>query len=293
MPSAPTEAAVGMATDPHLPFEAEVVERLDESASVFTLRLRFSDPAVHARYDFAPGQFNMLYHFGVGEVPISIVNDPHSETGGDALLDHTIRKVGRVTTALAQLEAGDRIGLRGPYGRGWPMAELCGRDVVVITGGLGCAPSVSVIHHILNRRGEYGRLTILQGVKHHQDLLWRERYEAWAALPDTEVLLSADMGGPVWPWHVGSMATLFDRVPLNPGTTGVLLCGPEGMMRAAVRAMRARGVPGHDLWLSMERSMQCAVRQCGHCQLGPLFVCRDGPVFRYDEVRSLLDVKAM
>lgn len=285
MPSVLTEPMA----DPHLPHEAEVIERIDESASVFTLRLRLSDPDIRENYRFAPGQFNMLYSFGVGEVAISIVSGP---AGGD-WLDHTIRRVGRVTATLAALAPGDRIGLRGPYGRGWPMAELRGRDVIVITGGLGCAPSVSAIHYILNRRSEYGRLTIVQGVKHHHDLLWRERYAAWARLPDTEVLLSADVGGPVWPWHVGPVTTLFDRIPLTPGRTGVLLCGPEGMLLAAIRELNARAIADTDIWLSMERNMQCAVRQCGHCQLGPKFVCRDGPVFRHDEVRSLLETKAL
>lgn len=275
--------------NPHLPFEAEVVERLDESASVFSLKLRFTDPEVRRAYQYQPGQFNMLYCHGVGEVAISIVSDPTH----DDLLDHTLRRVGRTTTALSLLTVGDRIGLRGPYGRGWPLDELRGRDVVVITGGLGCAPSVSVIHYILNRRAEFGWLTILQGVKHHNDLLWRERYEAWAQIPDTEVLLSADIGGALWPWHVGPVTGLFDRVTLTPGRTSVLLCGPEGMMLAAIREIGKRGIDDDAIWLSMERNMQCAVRQCGHCQLGPKFVCRDGPVFRYDEVRSLLGVKSL
>lgn len=285
MSSAPTEQVA----DRHLPREAEVIERIDESASVFTLRLRFTDPEVRRGYRYAAGQFNMLYRFGLGEVPISIVSDPDH----DDLLDHTIRRVGRVTGGLATLQAGDRIGLRGPYGRGWPLAELRGRDVIIVTGGLGCAPSVSVVHYILNRRPEFGRLTIIQGVKHHSDLLWRERYAAWSRLADTEVLLSADVGGPLWPWHVGPVMALFDRLTLTPGRTAVLMCGPEGMMRAGAAAMVARGQPRSDIWLSMERNMQCAVRQCGHCQLGPQFVCRDGPVFRYDEIESMLDVKGL
>ncbi len=286
-------APIETATGPHLPHEAEVVERIDESASVFTLRLRFTDPAIARAYRFAPGQFNMLYRFGVGEVAISIVSDPASDPEGGDLLDHTIRRVGRVTTTLAALAPGDHIGLRGPYGRGWPMDELRGRDVVVITGGLGCAPSVSVIHYILNRRADYGRLTIVQGVKHANDLLWRERYESWARAPDTEVLIAADHGGPLWPWHVGPVTALFDRIALRPGVTGALLCGPEGMMLAAARALGTRGLDDRDIWLSMERNMHCAVRQCGHCQLGPRFVCRDGPVFRYDDLRDLLAVKSL
>lgn len=279
--------ATSAMTDPHLPREATVAERVDESASVFTLKLRLTDTGQQDRYSFAAGQFNMLYLYGVGEVPVSIVSDPEH----DDLLDHTIRRVGRVTAGLAALEEGERLGIRGPYGRGWPMADLEGRDVLVITGGLGCAPSVSVINYIMRRRERYGQLTIMQGVKHHADLLWRKRYEQWARQPDTQVLLSADVGGPVWPWHVGPVTELFDRAGIVSERTAVLMCGPEGMMRAVVRELSGRGVAESDMWLSMERNMHCAVGQCGHCQYGASFVCKNGPVFSYPEVKALFGVK--
>ena len=155
-----------------LPKTAEVLERIQETHSVFTLRLAFVDSACRDQYDFKPGQFNMLYLYGAGEVPISIVSDPKDPY----VLDHTIRAVGRVTRGLAGLQHGDTIGIRGPYGQGWPLQEAKGRDVLVITGGLGCAPVVSVINYITKRRSEYGRLSILQGVKLPKDLIWRERY---------------------------------------------------------------------------------------------------------------------
>ncbi len=273
--------------DPRLPHEAEVVERVEESPMIFTLRLRFTDPAQHAAYRFAPGQFNMLYLYGVGEVPISIVSDPADEH----LFDHTIRSVGRVTGGLAGLQAGDRLGIRGPYGRGWPLAAAEGQDVLIVTGGLGCAPTVSVINYVMRRRSRFGRLVIVQGVKHADDLIWRSRYESWSRTPDTQVLIAADVGVALWPWHVGRATDLFDRARLDPGRTLAMMCGPEGMMRAAVEQLRARGLAESALWLSMERSMQCAVGLCGHCQYGGLFVCRDGPVFNYPEVRELFGVK--
>ncbi len=166
-----------------LPHSVEVVERIEESPGIFTLRLRFSDPAVHAAYSFEPGQFNMLYLPEVGEVPISIVSDPEDEH----MVDHTIRAVGRVTRGLQALRAGDRLGLRGPYGKGWPLAEAEGREVAIITGGLGCAPVVAAINYILRRRERYGRLVIMQGVRHSDDLIWRERYNAWARLENVDV----------------------------------------------------------------------------------------------------------
>ena len=273
----------------HLPMEAEIVERREETRDIFTLRLRLCDPGQRAAYVFQPGQFNMLYLFGVGEVPISIVSDPLH----DEFLDHTIRAVGRVTHGLARLGAGRRLGIRGPYGRGWPLQHAEGRDVLVITGGLGCAPSVSVIDYIARRRQAFGRLTIMQGVKHYNDLLWRQRYEAWARMPDTQVLLSADQGGPLWPWRVGPVTTLFDDASIVPGRTVAMICGPEGMMQAVVAELRRRNLPAADIWLSMERNMQCAVGQCGHCQYGPHFVCRNGPVFPLGEIQALLGLKGL
>ncbi len=273
----------------HVPHEAEIVERITESPSIYTLRLRFTDPEVHAAYSFQPGQFNMLYLHGVGEVPISIVSDPEDEH----IYDHTIRAVGRVTDALAKLQPGERIGVRGPFGRGWPMAAAQGKDVVIATGGLGCAPVVAAINFILRRRERYGRLTIMQGVKHGDDLIWRERYEQWNALPDTRVLLAASRGDVAWPYHVGHVPVLFDEAELNPESSTVMMCGPEGMMIAVSKELLARGFAAESLYLSMERNMQCGRGKCGHCQLGGKFVCKDGPVFSYPEIQSLLGIRGL
>ena len=273
--------------NPYLPIEAEVVERVREAENIATLRLRLVDPVQHAAYDFRPGQFNMVYLYGVGEVPISIVSDP--EEGGT--LDHTIRALGRVTRGLANLRAGNRLGIRGPYGRGWPLERAEGRDVLMVTGGLGCAPLVSVINYIMKRRERYQRLCIVQGVKHANDLIWRERYEAWAQLPQTRVLLAADHGGAHWRWHVGLVTDLLQDVHVSRENCLIMMCGPEAMMHAAARALLARGFSEDSLYLSMERNMHCAVQQCGHCQFGAAFICRDGPVFSYAELKGLLQVK--
>jgi len=267
------------------PLEAIVVERTQESPTIFTLQLRLSDAAAQAAYRFAPGQFNMLYLAGVGEVPISVMSDPQERDG----IGHTIRALGRVTQGLAALRPGDSLGLRGPYGRGWPLREMEGRDVVLVTGGLGCAPVVSVIHYLLRRRERYGKLVVIQGVKHAEDLIWREQYDRWATLPDTQVLLAANQGGALWPWHVGHVTELFEQARFDPGRAAALRCGPEGMMRAAAEKLLARGLPESRLHLSMERNMQCAVGRCGHCQFGGAFVCRDGPVFDWGQVKSLLE----
>jgi NAD(P)H-flavin reductase len=220
---------------------------------------------VASEYRFTPGQFNMLYLFGVGEIPISIVSDP----ARPGQLIHTIRDVGRVSHGFSQLEVGDRIGLRGPFGRGWPLVQLEGQDIMIVTGGLGCAPVVSVINYILRRRERYGRLVILQGVKHSSDLIWRERYAEWEKQDNTQVLLAADVGGKPWPGFVGPITVLFEHARFNPQQT-------------------ERGLQAWDIWISMERNMQCAVGQCGHCQFGSSFVCRNGPVYRYPDASELL-----
>jgi NAD(P)H-flavin reductase len=261
----------------------EVVERLQESPSVFTLRLRFTDAGLQTAFRFTPGQFNMLSLHGIGEVPISIVSDPQDER----LIDHTVRAVGRVTGALARLRAGDRLGLRGPYGCGWPLARAQGRDVLIVTGGLGCAPTVSVINYVVRRRRDFGKLVIMQGVKHADDLLWREQYTEWNRMPNTQVLVAADAGASLWPWHVGHVTELFDQAHIDPDMTTAMMCGPEGMMRAAIGHLLARRLPEDALWLSMERNMHCATGLCGHCQLGGHFVCRDGPVFCYKDIKDL------
>ncbi len=275
-----------MMTNAYLPFEAEVVERIQESPTVFTLRLRFSDAEQHRRYQFAPGQFNMVYLYGVGEVPISIVSDPEDEH----LYDHTIRSVGRVTRGLAQVEKGQRVGIRGPFGRGWPLSKAEGRDVLIVTGGLGCAPVVSVINYIISRRERFGRLTIMQGVKHSDDLLWRERYKLWSRMPDTQVIVAADKAGKQWPWREGSVIAMFDEVALAPERSLAMMCGPEGMMRAAVNRLLELGMQPESLFMSMERNMQCAVGHCGHCQYGGQFICKNGPVFAYREISDIFGV---
>jgi len=278
-----------MSIERGIPFEAEVVERVEESPTIFTLSLRFVDEQQHSSYHFEPGQFNMLYLYGVGEIPISIVGDPEQTD----TLQHTIRIVGRVTRGFAQLKVGDRVGIRGPFGRGWPLAEAVGRDVVVVTGGLGCAPVVPVINHVLHRRQQHGKVAILQGVKHSQDLIWRQRYEQWDAEPDTQVLLAADAAGPNWPGYQGRVTVLFDKINIDFANSITMMCGPEIMMHAAVKQLIERGASPELIWLSMERNMQCAVGHCGHCQYGETFICRTGPVFPYPDIEHLFGARGI
>lgn len=254
---------------------------------ICTLRLAFDDCPAAEPYAFTPGQFHMVYLHPVGEVALSIVSDPLDHH----FFDHTVRPVGRVSGGLVHLHPGDRVGIRGPFGRGWPLDAARGRDLLLLTGGLGCAPVVSVIRYVLRRRADYGRLVILQGVRHADDLIWRAQYEAWGRAPATEVLLAADVAGHDWPWAEGPVVDLLDHVSLDPRRTLALLCGPELMIEAAIAALRGRGLPDDAIWLNLERNMHCGIGHCGHCQVGPRFVCTDGPVFRYDEIADLLGVR--
>ena len=272
--------------NPHfsVPAGARIVERVPEAPDIVTLRMAFDDPGLHAGYRFMPGQFNMVGIPGLGEIALSIVSDPSDEHR----FDHTLRRVGRVSEAIAAQPEGGRLGVRGPFGRGWPMDEARGGDVLVITGGLGCAPVMSAIQYVLRRREAFRRLVIIQGVKNPNDLIWRETYQRWRALDDTQVLLAADQGGADWPWHVGLVTTLIAQAEFDPETVTVMCCGPERMMHATAEDVLERGVARERIWLSLERNMQCGLGRCGHCQLGPWFICRDGPVFPYTEVRDWL-----
>ena len=261
---------------PYAPRPARIVERRIEAEGILTFTMRFVDPEVRRAYAFAPGQFNMLYAYGVGEVPISIVSDPSNP----AKLEHTIRVAGRVTGVMGRWKVGDMVGVRGPYGKGWPMEDARGRDVVIVTGGIGCAPVVGVINYIFRRREEYGHLHILHGVKTPNDLLYRERFDEWRANPRTKVYLTADHPDKSWRYRIGVVTNLFDELTIDPAAI-VMMCGPEVMMHYAVRVLREKGIADDSIYLSMERHMQCAIGLCGHCQFAPHFVCKDGPVFSY------------
>ncbi len=265
---------------------ARIMGKREETPDVWTFRLRFEAQNIADRFAFKGGQFNMVYLFGVGEVPISIMSDPDDKEG----LDHTIRIVGRVTRGIEKLNVGETLGIRGPFGKGWPLEEAKGKDIVVITGGLGCAPVVGAIEYIFRRREDYGQIKILHGVKTPRDMLYKARFETWARYPDTQVLLASDQPAKAWHYHVGVVTELFDMVDITPEKTIVMMCGPEIMMQAGAKHLAARGVPPQQMYLSMERNMQCGIGLCGHCQVGPYFACKDGPVMTYDQVAPYLGI---
>ncbi len=236
---------------------------------------------------FAPGQFNMLYLFGVGEAAVSLSGDPDRT---DQLI-HTVRAVGPVTKGICALKRGGVLGVRGPFGNSWPVAQAAGRDVLLVAGGLGLAPLRPALYRLLARRPAYGRVLLLYGARTPADRLFRRELEQWSRRPDLEVEQVVDAAPPDWRGHVGVVTTRIARARLDPARTVALVCGPEVMMRFTLRELGQSGVAPENVYLSLERNMKCALGFCGHCQLGPAFVCRDGPVFRADGVAPLLNIR--
>lgn len=273
--------------DPYVPFTAKVVDIQQEAKTIFTMYLQLCDKKARKNFKFHAGQFNMLYLYGVGKVAISIVSDPRDPD----IIAHAIRKVGRVTNGLANINIGDELGVLGPFGRGWPVAKAKGHDVVIVTGGLGCAPVVSVINYLIRRREQFGKIIILQGVKHSDDFFFKKQYAIWQQEKDVEVYIAADQGGPQWPFYTGHVTKFIEQLTLDPDKTITMMCGPEAMMKVAVTALKEQKISEEMIYLSMERNMHCGFGHCGHCQYGGRFACKDGPIFSYSQVKSLFSVR--
>ncbi|HBH96310.1 MAG TPA: Ni/Fe hydrogenase subunit gamma [Candidatus Omnitrophica bacterium] len=284
-----TSAAEGHAArapqrDPMRPRPFRVIRVSRDARDVATMTLEPFDG--HAADAFAPGQFNMLYAFGVGEVPISISGNPHES---DRLV-HTIRRVGLVTKALCGVQRGEAVGVRGPFGRGWPAPrEMEHRDVVVVSGGIGLAPLRPVLYELLANRRQYGRVSLLYGTRTPEDILYRKELERWRGRFDVDVEVTVDRGDAGWRGHVGVVTTLIHRVPFDPATAIAMVCGPAVMMRFAATELIQTGLEAERIYISMERNMHCGIGLCGHCQYGPWFICKDGPVMRYDQIQAWLD----
>ena len=266
------------------PRQARILSREQEVPGTMTLHL---EAPTLGKASFRPGQFNMLGAFGVGEVPISFSGDPSS----DREWVHTIRAVGAVTEKLCSLPVGARVEIRGPFGKPWPMVEAQGQDVLLVAGGLGVAPLRPVLYQILAHRAEYGRVILLYGARSPDELLFASDRKAWAARSDVEIEVTVDHAGPDWTGPVGVVPALLAGLKLVPVQSTAMICGPEVMMRFTIRELERLGWSEDRVFVSMERNMKCAIGNCGHCQYGPFFVCKDGPVFRFDRVSKLFYVR--
>jgi NAD(P)H-flavin reductase len=253
-----------------------------ETYDTFTVELETEDGA--AVPPFSAGQFNMLYVFGVGEVPVSISGDP----ANTKQFVHTIRRVGTVTHAMGKLKRNDLLGVRGPFGSHWPTEEAEGNDVLIVTGGIGLAPLRPVIYHLLSNRGKYGRILLLYGARTPDDILFKRELEKWRGRFDLYIDVTVDIAAADWHGNVGIVTTLIPRAQFDPVNTVAWICGPEVMMRYTIQEILKRGVATPNIFISMERNMKCAIGLCGHCQFGPTFICKEGPVLRYDQIQHFL-----
>jgi NAD(P)H-flavin reductase len=265
------------------PLPARILAIKEENFNTKTVTLEFCDETIRERYRFAAGQFNMVYVPGVGDAAISISSDPHHPTQ----LAHTIRLVGAVTRAIGRLQVGAIVGLRGPYGRGWPLEQLRGRDVVILAGGIGLAPLRPVVYWVLQHRDQCRRVVLLYGCRTPEDRLYTDELEQWERDPTLDVLVTVDNATTGWTGPVGVVTNLLRRVKVNAQRTVVVVCGPRILNRVAAWSFLQLHVPPEQVFVSLERNMNCGFGCCGHCQYGPKFVCRDGPVFCFAEIANI------
>jgi NAD(P)H-flavin reductase len=265
--------------EPMLPIPCSVRRVRRETYDTYTLELEPAD----GEFTFAPGQFNMVYRFGVGEAPISISGDPaRPET-----LIHTVRAVGATTRAICQSKRGDVLGVRGPFGSHWPVEEAAGNDLVIVAGGIGLPPLRPALYQVLAERGKYGKVILLYGARTPQDLLFTRELEAWRGRFDLQVEVTVDSAVGDWRGNVGVVTTIIPGAAFEPLHTTALMVGPEVMMRFTLAELQKRGLRDNQIYVSMERNMKCAIGFCGHCQYEPTFICKDGPVFRFDRIKEL------
>ena len=257
-----------------------------ETPDTFTLLFDLGGRQTPA--DFMPGQFNMLYVFGVGEVPISVAS-----FRAEKLLMHTVRSVGTVTSLLTRLSVGENVGVRGPFGRGWPVAEAEGKQLLIIAGGLGLPPLRPVIEEAIANPGRFAGAKVLYGARTPADLIYTHEYSKWQGADGCDLLLTVDRGTGDWRGNVGVVTTLFAKAGIDAGNAVAFICGPELMLKFSILELMKMGVPAERIFVSLERNMSCASGTCGHCQLGPLFICRDGPVFRYPRVKDFFPVEGI
>lgn len=268
---------------PLLPRQFRVLSKSNETVDTVTLVFEDLDAG---GVSFFPGQFMMIYVFGVGEVPISIAGNPHAPN----LVVHTVRAVGAVTDAICKLEPGDVVGMRGPYGTGWPLGAALGRDLLIVTGGIGLAPLRPAVIEALNRRSEFHSLSLVYGARTPDDLLYKDDLLGWESSREIEVEVTVDRASSDWWGDVGLVTRLLPRIPFNPLNTAAFVCGPEVMMRVVARDLRDRGVPAQNVYVSMERNMKCAVGFCGHCQYGRDLLCRTGPIGSFQDFGDRMNV---
>jgi NAD(P)H-flavin reductase len=265
---------------------ASVKDITSENSQTKTYILEFTEKHKHKNFTWEPGQFMMLSLFGVGEAALSISNIP--ENGP---ISTTIRAVGNVTQKIKELKKGDTLGLRGPYGTGWPIKEAKKKNVLLIAGGMGLAPLRGVIEHISQKRNNFGQLEILYGARTPNDMIFTNQFQKWHQIEKSRLDLTVDgiPPGVQWDGKIGLVTSCFPSMKTRPQNSVALVCGPEIMMRFVAKCLETIGFKDSQVFLSLERRMKCGIGKCGHCQLGPKYVCKDGPVFSYQDIKPYID----
>lgn len=295
-------------TNPWLGYSAHIRRIIPETPGVATYDIVLDDAQLAADFRFSAGQFNMIYLPGLGEIAISISGSPvgearfspktetadcvttSEETDFDSrqAIVHTIREAGKVTQSLAELSEGDSVVLRGPFGSSWPVDLACGKDLILVAGGIGLAPLRPVIYFVQQNRSQFGNVTLLYGSRTPSGLLYTSEYAEWRR-SDIKVSTTVDRSEATWTGNVGVVPGLLDRLPIGRAAETVLMtCGPEVMMWYTIQSALGRGLRPDLMFVSLERNMNCAIGLCGHCQFGPAFICKDGPVLRYDRVADII-----
>ncbi len=264
----------------YLPRMAEVVRirTLTEKEKVFSLRLERGQSLAQQ-----PGQFVGVSLFGIGETPISVSSSPTR----NGTFELCVRATGDVTDAMHRLAIGDWVGIRGPFGHGFPVEKMRGKDLLFAPGGLGLAPLRSLIQFVLDERQSFGRVIILYGARNPSELLFREELDTWSGRDDVEFHLTVDRADDSWTGHVGVITTLFPGVAVNPRSTVAITCGPPIMYRFVLIELLSKGIPENQIYMSLERRMKCGVGKCGHCQINGVYCCQEGPVFNYVQIKGL------
>jgi sulfhydrogenase subunit gamma (sulfur reductase) len=269
--------------NPFLPDIAHIIDVADETPDTKTFVLRFRD--MGNTFRFIPGQFVELSVFGYGEAPFCLASSPTRP----ATLETTVRRTGQLTDALHTLGRGDEVGIRGPFGNGFEVEAARGKDLLFVAGGIGLPPLRSLIWNVLDERDRFGKVTILYGARTPHDLVYKDELKAWAGRSDVRLLVTVDSAEPGWAGAVGVVPVLFDRITFHPQSTLAYVCGPPVMIRFVIRDLLTRGFNEESVISTLERTMQCGIGKCNHCAIGHRYVCRDGPVFNYSQIRELVD----
>ena len=275
----------GNGRNPYVPYLAKIESTLDLTYDVRLFRVRFTDPEVEEAFVYKPGQFAVVSAFGVGESPFDIC----SLHQADAPLEFAIRRVGTVTSGLHSLEAGDVVGIRGPFGNWFPMEECRGKDILVIGGGIGMAPMRSVVNWVVEHRSDYGELRILNGARSPQDLVFTNEFDLWRSSPNSELVLTVDRGDAEWKDRVALIPAVVTELNYSPDNSVAFVCGPPIMIKFTVKALKELGFQGEQIVTTLESKMKCGIGKCGRCNIGQSYVCLDGPVYTFAQASHLLE----